>query len=205
MWLQNASSEETESTNHTLASSSGLGFAGPVGGRLDDAKWLPPALSNCREHQLAAAGLTPFLKKLVALRFHLPRIVCVLSWVGAIWESEPFSLRIVLPAVSLRSRLNLRENEFEDEGAVTLARGLATLPALKVNVAGLLCLVRGVRELNTAFSVYQLCMWLPQQAHTQQQQEQLQQMQLLYDVYDIRYGLELQARRTCTMFFCLHL
>ena len=32
----------------------------------------------------------------------------------------------------LLCRLNLRENEFEDEGAATLARGLATLPALQV-------------------------------------------------------------------------
>lgn len=31
-------------------------------------------------------------------------------------------------------RLNLRENELEDEGAVTLARGLATLPGLQVRV-----------------------------------------------------------------------
>lgn len=35
--------------------------------------------------------------------------------------------------VCVPGRLNLRENEFEDEGAITLARGLATLPALQVS------------------------------------------------------------------------
>lgn len=39
-------------------------------------------------------------------------------------------------AVLCPCRLNLRENELEDEGAVTLARGLATLPALQVRQAG---------------------------------------------------------------------